>query len=54
MKPNRAICRLDRTLGNTGKPRSHGGLGSMIAEKQTITVNVLDHGTPDASTISVR
>jgi len=53
MKPNRAVCRLDRTLGKR-KRRSHGGLGSMIAEKQTITVNVLDHETPDASTISVR
>jgi hypothetical protein len=35
-------------------PRRHGGLRSMIAEKQTITINVLDHETPDTIITSVR
>ena len=41
-------------LGDTRKPRAHSGLRSMIAEKQTITVNVFDHETPETITASVR
>jgi len=40
--------------GENDAARMMFDLGSMIAEKQTITVNILDHETPDASTISVR
>src|SRR5206468_10755241 len=41
-------------LGDARTPRAHGGLRSMIAEKQTITINVLDHETPDTIITSVR
>ena len=41
-------------LGHGRTPRAYRGSRSMIAEKQTITVNVLDHETPEAITASVR
>ena len=36
------------------EPRAHGGLRLMIAEKQTITIDVLDHETPETIISSVR
>ena len=47
-------CRLHCVLGDGRTPRAHRGSRSMIAEKQTITVNVLDHETPEPITASVR
>jgi len=41
-------------LGDGRLPRAHSRSRSMIAEKQTITVNVLDHETPEAIAASVR
>ena len=41
-------------LGDGRTPCAHSVSRSMIAEKQTITVNVLDHETPEAITASVR
>ena len=41
-------------LGDGRTPRAHSGSRSMIAEKQTITVNVLDHETSEAITAPVR
>ena len=36
------------------QPRARCGLRAMIAEKQTIPINVLDHETPDTIITSVR
>ena len=41
-------------LGDARKPSAHSGSRSMIAKKQTITVNVFDHETPETITASVR
>jgi len=41
-------------LGDARKPSDPCGSRSMIAEKQTITVNVFDHETPETITASVR
>jgi HEAT repeats len=52
---NRAFQRVrsSRMLGDAREPRTHCGLRSVITEKQPITINVLDHETPNTIIISV-
>jgi len=52
-KPRRFVASI-AVLGDGRTPCADSGSRSMIAEKQTITVNVLDHETPEAIAASVR